>query len=817
MKGVKSSQRSMMSSLSGGQQSQRSVVSFTEDSMGSGGKSSSKHPPKAADKSAATARTVDSGKGSSSPSRGSDQDKSEKTSKKDSGSKYETTSASNALSEGSSAKQGTKPGEGIYAKKKARVSKFSIMDPLGFMDPQTKKVFWYTLFIAFFSIGVFNGRPSSTTFFMLKTMSEKILYAKTADDIAWMDIRDVDSLWEWIRGPLIDVVYNDNTPGSKEGALLGYDYIINGVRIRQVRIKPEVCRPDLPEWAQKAFELSEEFGPRCYDAVRAGAITSLRGTGNEDTEPFGGIVDGERVFKWSENDAWAAWSLTELGSYPPNGYMMDLPAFNITKALDVVNLHQKYNFFDVQTRAIFLSMVTYNPNLNMLLLSRLTAEMSEFGGIVTSSSFQSVPLYIYDGFWGVMQLVFEGLFVLVLLKFVLEEVGWLLHLRAKFLYRFQGMFIILCFSLVCAVGLMRWTGMINIAGQTFIGEEQRTASSTAVHTTFKDLDNIGYFRVIEDNILGVLSVVIYLRFFLHLANSTVLKHIYGMLRSALFEILPFFVLFIIVFLGFSLGFYVVFGPYIAEYRSFMRTIVTNTRMIMGGNSELYEELYTINWIMAPLLYYTLAITAFVLLFNVFLAIIVHTYAMYKNELERDPEDRLKDGIYTTMAWILSFFGIHLNLTNRVHATPVATVVDAPKEDEPQEAAAGEDATEGQPLATDSLATDLALEPVASAPVMGTAVANVGVSPELEAKLEEVIKRSGGVDSLRTELMSVSDRLNALTEYLLAEPTSKIQKQVELVNRKLDLMAEALIAAQAGKGGGEDPSATANMSIPGWTD
>jgi len=149
---------------------------------------------------------------------------------------------------------------------------------------------------------------------------------------------------------------------------------------------------------------------------------------------------------------------------------------------------------------------------------------------------------------------------------------------------------------------------------------------------------------------GVLSVVIYLRFFLHLANSTVLKHIYGMLRSALFEILPFFVLFIIVFLGFSLGFYVVFGPYVKEYRSFMRTIVTNTRMIMGGNSELYEELYLVNWIMAPLLYYTLAVTAFVLLFNVFLAIIVHTYAVYKNELERDPEDRLKDGIYTTMAW-----------------------------------------------------------------------------------------------------------------------------------------------------------------------
>lgn len=45
---------------------------------------------------------------------------------------------------------------------------------------------------------------------------------------------------------------------------------------------------------------------------------------------------------------------------------------------------------------------------------------------------------IYNGIWGQIQMVFEGLFVAVLSKYLLEEVGWLLTLRAKFLYRFAA-------------------------------------------------------------------------------------------------------------------------------------------------------------------------------------------------------------------------------------------------------------------------------------------------------------------------------------------------------------------------------------------
>lgn len=157
----------------------------------------------------------------------------------------------------------------------------------------------------------------------------------------WEEIRDIEGLWSWIRGPLFEILYEDKTPGSKEGALFGYDYIVNGVRVRQVRIQPENCNSNLPLWAVEAFDLAEAFGPRCYNALR-GLSQVILGS-NEDRESFGGEgADGEPVFKWSEAPDWSTWHISELASYPPGGFNMDLPAYNVTKAQEILDLHVRW-------------------------------------------------------------------------------------------------------------------------------------------------------------------------------------------------------------------------------------------------------------------------------------------------------------------------------------------------------------------------------------------------------------------------------------------------------------------------------------------
>lgn len=678
-----------------------------------------------------------------------------------------------------------------------------------------------------------------------------------------MDVRDIDALWAWILGPLFEIVYSDKTPGAKEGALLGYDYILNGLRVRQVRIKPEMCPTDLPEWALKAYDLAEAFGPRCYNSLRGAVSTILLGS-NEDRENYGGLrQDGTPVFTWSDASPWSPWYFSEVASYPPSGFNMDLPAFNATKAQDVIDLYRKNRFFDVQTRGVFIDVTLYNPNMNELLIVRLVAEQSQFGGIVPSYTFLPIRLYMYNGFWGQIQLIFEIMYFILLLKYTLEEIGWLLTLRLKFIYRFQGMYVSLVLGLSLSLVVIRIGSSQTFSKQKFIGDATVSSASLAVHTMFQPTDNLQAYVYLEDNIIAVLSVIVYCRFFLHLADSMVLRHIYRMLRSALFEIIPFCVLFMIIFLGFSLGFFVVFGTQVSAYRTYSRSLVTNFKMI-SGESSVYEEIYAINWLMAPLLYYSLFAIQFVVVFNVFFAVIIHTYAVYKNELELDPEDCMKDIIYQAAAWLLSFFGIQLDnrkvapeakptVVERVAsgddrtpkdldgrrpnssptfplsfppppAIPPASASNPVRPHQPFISTAFVDASASSPpslrrtnpvtprlrppdddrdhktseaavAAEEMIAMmDDALVGMHNPPNMafhGGGTAQVGVSPELESQLKDLIKRSNAVDSLRTELLSVSDRINALTEYILAEPTSKIQKQVQLVNRKLDLLAEAL--------------------------
>ena len=152
------------------------------------------------------------------------------------------------------------------------------------------------------------------------------------------------------------------------------------------------------------------------------------------------------------------------------------------------------------------------------------------------------------------------------------------------LYRFQGMFIVTIFSLTISIGVFRFAHVTAMANQQFIGEADVTSQSSAVHTSFQvrsrlthrpdsilcrgihcdstghrrrltligfsqPTDNLMLYMVMEESLLAVMAVLIYARFFILLAFSMVLKHIYNMLRSALFEILPFLVLFFIIFVG----------------------------------------------------------------------------------------------------------------------------------------------------------------------------------------------------------------------------------------------------------------------------
>lgn len=67
--------------------------------------------------------------------------------------------------------------------------------------------------------------------------------------------------------------------------------------------------------------------------------------------------------------------------YEPGGYMVLFPD-NQMETLDLVNHLLEYRWLDRRTRAIFLEINLYNPNINVFSYVMFIAEFLETGGIV---------------------------------------------------------------------------------------------------------------------------------------------------------------------------------------------------------------------------------------------------------------------------------------------------------------------------------------------------------------------------------------------------------------------------------------------------
>jgi hypothetical protein len=239
--------------------------------------------------------------------------------------------------------------------------------------------------------------------------------------VAWRDVSSLTELWGWMEGPLLAAAYDEDTPRSGVGNVLGYSGLLNGLRVRQVRVKSQPCE-NMPEWAKMAIMQEGGFKGDCYPDAQ---IT------NEDTKAFG-LNETDTVFTWQQSSTWALPTTTRYGSYSQHGYMFDLPSFNKTRAREILTYHRDRMFFDVQTRAVFIDATFFHPSMERFVTMRLFAEVPESGGVETSSQFIATRVQAYPGLLGMIQLVIEGVFVVQLSGFCFFEIMQLRKL-GKFL------------------------------------------------------------------------------------------------------------------------------------------------------------------------------------------------------------------------------------------------------------------------------------------------------------------------------------------------------------------------------------------------
>ena len=138
-----------------------------------------------------------------------------------------------------------------------------------------------------------------------------------------------------------------------------------------------------------------------------------------------------------------------LGSYPPRGYISSLGKYS-SKVIQTLNTLKDTNWIDRFTRALLIDTVTYNANTNLFTRIKIIIEQTPFGNTIIHGKIRSFVLYSYVGNSGMVTLMMQFLWLLVLIYMTVKMIKGIIQLRTKY-FTSNYWNILRCIGIICAV------------------------------------------------------------------------------------------------------------------------------------------------------------------------------------------------------------------------------------------------------------------------------------------------------------------------------------------------------------------------------
>ena len=473
----------------------------------------------------------------------------------------------------------------------------------------------------------------------------------------------------------------DDTQGGKP--INGVNFPVGAMKLRQIRVAPRNCSEPVRRITangNKQFSLDyqqrryNDFGALCHSEFEDATVDKnpypvQSYIDKSATNQFPQVVlmndsyvrdEWERnvllpAYKWRSaaqlNGSAAAFLLGKLTTYPPDGYAIEIP-FSESRAnvkrlfsalqngitvqgWDDVSTSQndqhapiQIPWIDKATRAVSIEFMTYNQNHALICRYQMFLEITASGLLVPIhyvSTFQFFNLSGDPGFWVLFLIFVTMIFVQCFL--------WILKLRHGMtryvLESGEGGIIIHLSGILHVLSTEFWIvfDFVNL-GLFLVGLGLRiywmflgfTDTSVLVLDGYpKDWETIGEVQVYIDHVDAFNAFLSFLRIFYYLRLNTQLNLLTQTIEKAKAELMGIVFIFLIVFIGFALMAYVVFGTLLEGYRDFSTTISSLLRLLLGDFD--YHELREEQRIYAPVIFAIFTIMANFLLLNMVIAVL----------------------------------------------------------------------------------------------------------------------------------------------------------------------------------------------------
>uniref|UniRef100_A0A671SLN0 Polycystin-2 n=1 Tax=Sinocyclocheilus anshuiensis TaxID=1608454 RepID=A0A671SLN0_9TELE len=489
-----------------------------------------------------------------------------------------------------------------------------------------REMITYILFLVTLCILTY-GMVSTNMYYYTKVMSQLFLDTPltSGEPTIFKTLSTMEDFWKFTEGPFLNGMYwefwynNKSLPENQ--SLIYYENLLLGVpRLRQLKVRNESCF------------VHEDLRDEVYDCY------SVYSPANEDKSPFG--PKNGTAWRYSEESNLGESSYWgQMSTYGGGGYYQDLSRTREKSANQLQELKNNL-WLDRGTRAVFLDFSIYNGNVNLFCIVRLLVEFPATGGAVTSWQFQTVRLIRYVSSWDYFVGMCEVAFCLFVLYYLVEEV---LEIRLHRLRYFKSLWNCLDVLIVAVAIIM------NICRTSAVSHRLHFLLEN--HSTYPNFEPLARLQVHFNNLAAVIVFLSWVKLFKFINFNKTMNQLSTTMSRCAKDLMGFAIMFFIVFLAYAQLAYLVFGTQVNDFSTFQACIFTQFRIILGDFD--FSEIEEADSVLGPIYFTTFVFFIFMILLNMFLAIINDTYSEVKADMaqqrsEMEITDLIKKGYNRAM-------------------------------------------------------------------------------------------------------------------------------------------------------------------------
>ncbi|CAF4053998.1 unnamed protein product, partial [Rotaria sordida] len=243
-------------------------------------------------------------------------------------------------------------------------------------------------------------------------------------------ISTINEYWKWLENSFVENLraqqwYNGEIPRYLNGYLNDKsNRLIGWSAMRQLRIKSNICSDQrIISICYNDYSLFNEE----KNSFQPGWINQTLST---DEQYSSSII---KVFKYSTSKELDTYiSMGEYGIYSGNGYVYEFRGRLSDLQSNLSKLHQ-LGWIDEQTRAIFIQLTLYNPNVQLFTSVTFLTEFLSTSSIIPTARFEPINFYTFTS---VVQLISTIIYMGFIIYLMIIEIRLLFRLKLKYFHEF---------------------------------------------------------------------------------------------------------------------------------------------------------------------------------------------------------------------------------------------------------------------------------------------------------------------------------------------------------------------------------------------